>query len=176
MASIAAPPPTRAKPISPDLFERVLAYAAMILLACVAAAIARGRAEWGEVPPVVWAHIATILVALSLTPVMLLRRRGDRRHRRLGWVWVAAMFTTALLSFGIRYNNGSFSWIHVLSVWTAIQVPVIAWSARTHNVPRHRGAVRGMVLGALLIAGFFTFPFNRLLGHWLFASETPAHG
>jgi hypothetical protein len=26
-----------------------------------------------------------------------------------------------------------------------------------------------MVLGALLIAGFFTFPFNRLLGHWLFS-------
>jgi hypothetical protein len=26
-----------------------------------------------------------------------------------------------------------------------------------------------LATGALLIAGFFTFPFDRLLGHWLFA-------
>ena len=24
------------------------------------------------------------------------------------------------------------------------------------------------ITGALLVAGFFTFPFDRLLGHWLF--------
>jgi uncharacterized membrane protein len=36
-------------------------------------------------------------------------------------------------------------------------------------VKRHRRSVRAMVTGALLIAGFFTFPFNRLLGHWLFS-------
>jgi uncharacterized membrane protein len=29
-------------------------------------------------------------------------------------------------------------------------------------------AARGMVLGALLVAGFFTFPFGRLMGRWLF--------
>jgi uncharacterized membrane protein len=28
--------------------------------------------------------------------------------------------------------------------------------------------VRGMVTGALLVAGFFTFPFGRMLGAWLF--------
>jgi uncharacterized membrane protein len=42
------------------------------------------------------------------------------------------------------------------------------WAARTHRYAAHRRAVRGMVTGALLIAGFFTFPFGRLLGHWLF--------
>ena len=35
--------------------------------------------------------------------------------------------------------------------------------------PLHRGSVRGMVTGALLVAGFFTFPFDRMLGHWLFS-------
>ena len=49
-----------------------------------------------------------------------------------------------------------------------IQVPIIVWNARAHNVRRHRTDVRAMVTGALLIAGFFTFPFNRLLGQWLF--------
>ena len=116
-----------------------------------------------------WPHLVTIVIAVGLTPVMLLRRRGDRLHRRLGWIWAAAMFLTAFDSLFIRLiNRGGFSIIHILSVWTLIQVPVIVLAARRHDVARHRSAVRGMVLGALLIAGFFTFPFNRLLGQWLF--------
>ena len=155
--------------LAPDRLERFLAVGAALLLAAVAIALVRGRAEWGQVPWQVWPHLATIVVALGLTPIMLLRRRGDRRHRTLGWVWVSAMLLTALLSLNLReINRGGFSIIHVLSVWTLIQVPIIAWSARNHNVKRHRRSVRGMVTGALLVAGFFTFPFNRLLGSWLF--------
>ena len=79
------------------------------------------------------------------------------------------MTLTALLSFNLRViNPGGFSFIHLLSAWTLIQVPIIVWTARTHNVVRHRRAVRGMVIGALLVAGFFTFPFGRLMGNWLF--------
>jgi uncharacterized membrane protein len=47
-------------------------------------------------------------------------------------------------------------------------VILLVWYARRHQVARHRGAVRGMVMGALLVAGFFTFPFGRLMGRWLF--------
>ncbi len=138
------------------------------MLAFVIAALARGHDHWHEVGPVVWAHLFTILTALVLTPVMLLRRRGDRLHRRLGWVWGGAMVMTAAASLFIRLiNHGGFSVIHILSVWTLIQVPVIVISARRHNVIRHRSAVRGMATGALLIAGFFTFPFGRMLGSWL---------
>lgn len=162
-----ASPRPRNRPIAPDRFERILAYAALILLGVVLVAVMRGRSEWGELPALVWAHLLTILLALALTPPMLLRRRGDRLHRRLGWVWVAAMAGTALISFGIRDLNGGFSPIHILSIWTLIQVPLIVWHARGHRHDRHRGAVRGMVAGALLIAGFFTFPFGRQLGSWL---------
>ena len=161
--------PTRPGSLAPDLFERVLSVGSVILLAFVAVALAKGYATWGRVPTLVWPHLATIVVALALTPVMLLRRRGDRRHRRLGWLWCTSMMLTALISFGVRtVNHGGFSLIHILSAWTLLQVPLIVWSARAHNVARHRRAVRGMVTGALLIAGFFTFPFNRLLGQWLF--------
>lgn len=152
-----------------DAFERFLSVGAALLLLAVLAALARGQAQWHLIGPMIWGHIATIAVALALTPIMLLRPRGDRLHRRLGYVWVAAMAGTALLSFGIRQtHHGGFSVIHLLSVWTLIQVPLIVWTARTHQHARHRGAVRGMVFGALLIAGFFTFPFGRLLGSWLF--------
>ena len=45
---------------------------------------------------------------------------------------------------------------------------MIVWRARTHRVAAHRRSIRGIVIGALLVAGFFTFPFDRLLGSWLF--------
>jgi uncharacterized membrane protein len=161
--------PGYAKPLAPDAFERVLAVAAGLLLLVVIAALARGYPRWGQVPTFVWGHLATIMVALALTPIMLLRRRGDALHRQLGTLWVAAMILTALDSFLVRNaNHGSFSFIHLLSIWVLIQVPIIWWSARTHNVRQHRSSVRGMVTGALLIAGFFTFPFNRMLGQFLF--------
>lgn len=170
MATTAIEAPPSAKLIlKPDRFDRILSGAALVLLAAVLTALARGRGEWGEVPAFVWAHIATILTAVALTPVMLMRRRGDRLHRRLGWVWAASMALTAIFSFWIRgINSGSFSLIHILSAWTLIQVPLIVWAARTHNHVRHRNAVRGMVAGALIIAGIFTFPFDRLMRHWLF--------
>jgi uncharacterized membrane protein len=170
MATTAVQAPPRPKlSLKPDWVDRILSVAALALLAAVLTALARGRSEWGEVPAFVWAHIATILLAVTLTPAMLLRRRGDRLHRRLGWVWASAMALTALFSFWIRgINAGSLSLIHILSAWTLIQVPLIVRSARAHNHRQHRNAVRGMVAGALVVAGIFTFPFDRLMGRWLF--------
>jgi uncharacterized membrane protein len=54
-----------------------------------------------------------------------------------------------------------------LSLFVLVMVPRLILQARAHNVAGHRSTVRGLVIGALLIAGFFTFPFNRLLGQWL---------
>ncbi len=172
MASLFGKSDTSPKKVSilPDGFDRFLSIGAIALLAALLIALFKGRGEWAQIPFTVWFHIATIATALVLTPVMLNRRRGDFLHRQLGWIWVASMLLTALVTFNIRgINNGGFSLIHLLSVWTLFQVTLIIWSARKHNVARHRSSVRGMVLGALLIAGFFTFPFNRLLGQWLFS-------
>lgn len=169
MATIAKRAGKVAKSLAADGFERFLAIGAGILLVCVIVALVKGYAYWGRIPLNLWGHLGTMLIALALTPVMLLRRRGDRPHRLLGRIWVGAMIATALISFTIRHSaDGSFSFIHILSAWTLIQVPLIWWTARNHRVDRHRLAVRGMVFGALLIAGFFTFPFNRMLGQFLF--------
>ena len=169
MATTAAAAPRKPKlSLAPTTFDRLLAVGALLLFALVLAALWRGRGEWSEVPTFVWAHLATILAALALTPVMMFRRRGDRLHRRLGWVWCSAMFLTAALSFCIRgINQGGLSFIHILSGFTLVQVPLIAWSARTHRLAQHRAIVRAMVAGALIIAGIFTLPPSRMLGEWL---------
>lgn len=158
--------------------NRLLAGLSLALLGAALLAIARGRADWPAIPLQIWLHLASILAATALTPVMLLRAKGTRGHRRLGKVWVAAMALTALTSLFVNARahhghnlgvfSGDFSPIHLLTVWVLIQVPLIVILARRRNVAGHERAVRGMVIGALLIAGFFTFPFDRLLGHWLF--------
>ena len=171
MATIAEPEGRRRAPQrwAADRYEQGLAAGAILLMAGVVAALVRGRAQWHLVGGTVWLHLATIMIALALTPVMLLRVRGDRRHRRLGWVWCAAMVATALVSFLVHTSSpGGFSFIHILSAWVLIQVPLIVRAARAHDVAGHRRGVRAMVTGALLVAGFFTFPFGRMLGSWLF--------
>ncbi len=152
----------------PDRLDRILGLGALAMLAAVFTALIRGRAHWGEVPWFVWLHLATIIPALALTPLMLWRRRGDSGHRALGYVWCAALFVTAVDSFAIRaIHPGHLSLIHVISAFVLYQIVAIILAARRHDHARHRGAVRGMVIGALLIAGVFTFPFGRMLGRWL---------
>ena len=133
--------------------------------------------HWGEVALLVWLHIGSIVIATSLTPVMLLRRRGNRRHRQFGYFWVSAMLVAAVTSlcFNTRATtgwgvfSGDFSFIHILSIIVLIMVPRLVMHARAHNHLAHQRTVHGLVIGALLLAGFFTFPFDRMLGHWLFS-------
>ncbi len=95
------------------------------------------------------AHAAGATFALGLGAVVMLRRRkGDRRHRRLGRVWMVAMYWTALSSFGVRQlHPGHLSWIHALSAWTVVSLTVALWAARTHRRRVHRDFAVGSYLG-----------------------------
>lgn len=153
----------------PDWYEKLLATVAAVLFVIVIVALAKGHADWSRVPRGVWLHLATIMVALALTPYILLRPRGTPVHRLLGKVWVTAMTATAAISLFVRYSNpGHFSFIHILSVFVLVMAPRVWLTARRHNLAGHRGTVRGLVTGALVIAGYFTLLDTRLLGMWLF--------
>ena len=158
------------------LADTLLAAASAVLAMAAILAIWRGREHWGEVPPLVWVHLVSIVVATTLTPVMLLRAKGNHGHRIRGYAWVMAMMLTAVTSLffnarapgGWGVLSGDLSPIHLLSAIVLIMVPRVVVYARAHNRRAHQRTVRGIVVGALLIAGFFTFPFDRMLGSWLF--------
>jgi uncharacterized membrane protein len=97
------------------------------------------------------AHASGATLALALGAVVVLRRRkGDVLHRRLGRVWVVAMYWTVISSFWVRkLNPGHLSWIHGLSAFTFITLTVAVWAALTHRVDLHKGFVLGSYFGLL---------------------------
>lgn len=112
--------------------------------------------------PLVAGHALAATTAVALGAVVLLRRRrGDRIHRRLGAAWAAAMYATVLTSFGLRMvTPGRFSWLHILSAWTAVSVTTALWAARTGRRRLHAahmvGSFTGLVsagLAAALVPG-----------------------
>jgi uncharacterized membrane protein len=96
-------------------------------------------------------HASGATVALALGAYNLVRGiRGDRTHRWVGWVWVAAMYWTVLSSFVIKeLRPGQFSWIHGLSVFTFFSLSMGIWAAITHRVEAHRGFMTGSYLGLI---------------------------
>lgn len=97
------------------------------------------------------AHATAATIALLLGAVNILHKpKGDRLHRRLGRVWVVAMYWTVISSFAIkRLHPGSYSWIHLLSIWTFISLSIGLWAALTGRIELHRGFMTGSYLGLL---------------------------
>ena len=105
-------------------------------------------------------HALGATFSLAVGALVLLRRRkGDLAHRRVGRVWMAAMYWTAASSFGIRaLHPGHLSWIHGLSAWTLVSLTVALWAARTHRHRLHRDFVVGSYFG-LVGAGIAAMAF-----------------
>ena len=117
-------------------------------------------------------HLFTAGGAAMLGPFILFRRKGDKLHKRLGRVWAGLMVVTAVTSIFIRapgtgIAGTGFSFIHIFTVWTLINVPLGIWAVRTKRIAMHRGMMVGLYIG-LLIAGGFTFIPGRLLGGLVF--------
>lgn len=97
--------------------------------------------------PVLLLHVTASVYALTVAPINLLRRRRDHVHRRLGRTWVAAMFVSALTSFGIQQPFLAFSWLHALSLWTMVSITLGILAIRRGNRPAHIGHMVGSYLG-----------------------------
>ncbi|WP_420139683.1 DUF2306 domain-containing protein [Sphingomonas sp.] len=147
--------------------DPLLAAAGLLLVLLVAAF---GR-HLGQPPvamgPWMTVHLLTIIPAVPLGAVMLLRPKGDRLHRLIGRVWVALMMIAALASFGVRHLTGHLSLIHILSVVTLLALPRAILDARAGRIARHRRTMT-IVYAALVIAGYFTLIPTRTLGGFLF--------
>jgi len=109
-------------------------------------------------PPIRFRFDATRLVEASL--VLKLHVGG-----------ALAMAVTAISSFFLTGLNGNqFSWIHGLSAWALIGLPMGIAAARRKDIARHRKHMTGMFTGGMLVAGLFTFLPGRMMWSIFFAA------
>lgn len=122
-----------------------------------------------QASPVIQLHLAAALIGFGLGVVMLNSRKGRTFHRTAGWVWAVAMTVVVISSFFIHeIFPGHFSYIHLLSGYTAVTLPIALVAAKRHNVKLHRRNMVGMFFGGMIIAGGFTFLPGRLIGRMFF--------
>lgn len=150
--------------------RRLLLLAAVAGGAGLALAIASTFAhspDWALLarqPWVIQLHIAAALTALLLGTVQLVAIKGTGVHRLIGWTWVVAMVTVAVSSLFVRQiNPGAFSFIHLLSGWTLIALPMALFAIRRGRVASHASGMTWTFVGGLIVAGAFTFLPGRLL-------------
>lgn len=118
---------------------------------------------------VVQIHLLAALGAFAVATWQIVGPKGTVPHRVLGWTWVLFMFTVAVSSFFIRdIFDGWFSPIHILSIITLIALPKLVLAARRHDIKAHKKEALGLYIGALIIAGAFTFAPGRLMWHIFF--------
>lgn len=112
------------------------------------------------------------MAAFALGAVQLSAAKGTLPHRALGWVWVTLMLAVSVSAFFIHQIRlwGPWSPIHLLAIFTLVMLPVAVVAAHRHDVARHRRAMIGLFVGALVIAGIFTFAPGRIMHAVAFGS------
>lgn len=110
-------------------------------------------------------HACLAFFAVALTIAIFSIPRDSRLHRWLGWTWVLMMSGVALSSFWIFEIRliGPFSPIHLLSAYVLVQLVFAVRAARAGRIQEHRKSMKGMIFGALVVAGAFTFLPGRVM-------------
>lgn len=125
--------------------------------------------------PLVALHLVTALLALVVGALLLTGRKGNLGHRVLGWTFVVMLGTATITSAFMRDhglpNLAGFTPIHLLTVVTAVFLPLGVWRARRGDVAGHRRLMTWLFTGACVLAGLFTLLPGRLLGDLLWQQE-----
>ena len=113
-------------------------------------------------------HLTTVLPASVIGSILMLRRKGTRSHRLWGKVFLLMMLFTAIITLfmpaavGPRWL-GHFGVSHLFCIAVFISVPRAYFAARRGNIRAHRANMIGLYVGAIHIAGVFTFTPGRMM-------------
>ena len=115
--------------------------------------------------PAIQLHAFAAAAAFGLGLVQFAAPKGTLPHRTIGWIWVALMVVVSVSAFFIHQIKlwGPWSPIHLLAILTLTMLPIAAWNAHRHAVLKHRNAMVGLFIGALMIAGVFALLPGRIM-------------
>jgi uncharacterized membrane protein len=125
-----------------------------------------------QASPAIQIHAFAAMVAFVLGAIQLAAPKGTLPHRTVGWIWATLMLIVSVTAFFIHQIRlwGEWSPIHLLALFTLGMLPFAVLAAHRHNVARHRRAMLGLFLGALLVAGLFTLAPGRIMHAVVFGS------
>lgn len=121
-------------------------------------------------------HWIAALVTMLLGIAIFIRKKGDATHRMTGRLYVAAMVVTAISAFFIRNITDQqptsllkgFSFIHLLIPYTLISLVMAIRAIRQGRVNDHKKGMIMTFIGAIIIAGSFTFLPGRHMHTFFF--------
>lgn len=122
-------------------------------------------------------HAITAIIAFVLGPFAIYRRRRDRLHKVLGYIWVVLMLIAATSAIFINEIRliGPFSPIHAFVVLTYVSLWQGIRAAISGQIEKHRKAMSQLYFFALVGAGLFTFLPGRTMSRMVFP-EYPVVG
>lgn len=124
--------------------------------------------------PIIQIHAFAAIAAFGLGGWVLFRKKkGDAHHRTLGKLWVALMVIVAVSSLFIWTIRiwGPFSPIHLISIATLVGLYRAVQFARQRNIKAHMNLMKGLYVGALVVAGIFTFLPGRTMSRVVFGPD-----
>lgn len=123
-------------------------------------------------------HTISAVLAFLLGACVLFRRKGDAFHRAGGKIWVVLMLVVCATSMFIHAIQmvGIWSPIHLLSISTTWFLYKGVAAARQRHIHEHQATMKSIYLGALVIAGFFTFMPGRIMHEVFFSGPDRRFG
>jgi uncharacterized membrane protein len=120
-------------------------------------------------------HVLAAFLAFGLGGLVLFRKKGDRLHRLGGRAWAVLMLVVLISSFFIHTIRlwGPWSPIHLVSAGTLISLVYGVSMARLKRIADHRRTMQQTYVGALVLAGFFTFMPGRIMFEVFFGGPQP---
>ncbi|WP_166424165.1 DUF2306 domain-containing protein [Paraglaciecola sp. 20A4] len=118
-------------------------------------------------------HLATVLPAFLIGTYLLANRKGTPAHRLLGKVYMTLMLITALATLFMAAEVGPiiighFGYVHLFSLLVLYAVPSAYIAVRKGNIAKHKRSMVLLYIGAILLAGVFTFMPGRMMHTWFF--------
>lgn len=119
-------------------------------------------------------HFYTVVPAFLLGTLQMVLPKGTVLHRWNGYTYMALMVVTATAAAFIPSFMeqglvlGHFGYIHLFVILTYVTVPLAIWNARKGDIRNHRGAMIGLYVGGILIAGGLAFMPGRVMHEMVF--------
>ena len=113
-------------------------------------------------------HLITVIPCVFVGAYLLLFRKGTKWHKLLGKYYMLSMMVTAVVSLFMPAMVGPqflkhFGWIHLFSILTLWSIPTALIAVKKGQIRKHKIKMVLLYIGALIIAGGFTFVPGRYM-------------